>query len=150
HARREPEVDALLRVEPGGTQGDPFLRRFAREVVLRQVGTIAWRIRLLAQHREPPPIPFPAQLFRGGKARRAATDDDDALRWIRDGAPRGDRLVQALAHDATLAVALDMPAGNGIEGGRAQRLARAQGEARMVERAPDGFPVDDPLVQGPL
>ena len=76
-ARAELQVDVVLLVELCGPKRIGFLGRCAREIALRKIGAVTGHRFIGAQHGEAAGIALPAEHFRSGVARRAATHDDD-------------------------------------------------------------------------
>ena len=140
----------FLGIELGGPERNPIVLCFARKVILRKIGTIDRRIRVGANHGERSVVAFTPDHFGGRDARRASSDDDNrggaCGRWDRGSSLRRLHLVP---DEYPIALALDAPAGNRIERGCAQRLARAQAEARVMQRTPDGVADDESFGERP-
>ena len=116
------------RIEIVGTQRNPFLRRVAGQIVLRQVGPVARRVGIVAEHGQATRITATAQHFGAGEPGRAAAHDDDVFGPARGGGSlrclRGG--LDLFLHPDAVAVAFDRPARKRIEGGCAERFAGAQ------------------------
>jgi hypothetical protein len=76
---RAPSVSAIFcsPKNAGGPQRHPFLRRVARQVVLRQVGAIDRRRLVRAEQQDLTVVALAPQRLGGGFARRARADDGD-------------------------------------------------------------------------
>src|SRR5688572_23958856 len=93
--------------------------------------------RVGAEHREGTVVSSTAKHVGGGQAGAAASDDDDGRgRACHARGARARGVHRQLLSDVRLvANPLDTPAGNRIEGRRAERLTGSQAEAGMVPRA---------------
>src|SRR5699024_1283201 len=115
----------------------------ASQKALGQAGPVAGQFGRGTEHGQLTRITAAAQHFGTGKAGAAAADDDDFLRLIcglgRDGSRLGG---SPAAYKYALAFALDFPAGDGIEGRRADCLAAAQAETGMMPGAAHYLAVD--------
>ena len=140
----EPQVDPILGIETLRPQRQPFLRRAAGEIVLREIGAIERRRVLGAQHDELAREPQAPQFRRGREARRAAADDHHRFRGLRGGGGAGFRRAFA-AHENLAVPTFDRPAGKGVERGGAQDFPRGEVEARVVPGTMD-LPAQDESV----
>ena len=129
------QLDFVVRIKIVGPQRHPLFGRTARQVILGQVRPIDRRRRILAQHNNATVIAAPPQHLGRRKAGRAAANDHDAARSIRDGCAPRVRLREFLAHEDAPVAPLDLPAIDRTQGRRAECLAAAQIEAGMVPRA---------------
>ena len=126
-------------VELGRAQRIGAVRRCPGEKALRQVGTVAGRRGVGAQHRQAPGIAFAPERFGRRLAGGAAADDHDRVGQAgagRQRAARGGRAPRANAHEAV--GLLHVEAGDRCQGGRAERLAGAQAEAGVVPGTANG------------
>jgi hypothetical protein len=132
----ELEIDLVLGVPAVLAQRHPVFRRRAGEIVLRQIGPIDGRGRVIAQHGDGAGVTAPPQHLGAGKAGCAAADDDDAFARRSGRLWRGPILLSA---DKNLAAAfLDLPARQRTERGRRERFAGRQIETSMMPGAADG------------
>ena len=145
-ARLKHEVDLLVRVELGRAQRNPVFLGRARQVVLRQIRTIAWRRVVRAEHRDRSVVALPPKHVRGRETSRAAAKNEDGFRRTRGGRARWRCRLRKLRADVDrVALAIDAPARDRIERRRPQRVARAQAEARVMPRTADGVADDEPV-----
>ena len=79
-ARLKHEVDLLVRVELGRAQRDPVFLGRARQIVLRQIRTIARRRVVGAEHRDRSVVALPPKHVRGRQTGRAAAKNEDGFR----------------------------------------------------------------------
>ena len=132
HSRSETKVDPVLAVEVLILERDPCFGGIARQIVLGKIGPVAWRGRVLAQHRQSAAIAETAKPFRRGESRRAAADDDDALRLFGRYVAYFSSGFELGSDEQALALDLDLPPGQGIEGRSLDRGAGPEAEAGMV------------------
>src|SRR3546814_2834407 len=76
----QAQVDVVPGVELGALQRYPAFIRGAGQVILRQVRTVAGRVRVGARHRQATAEAQLAQPLRRGESCRTAADDDDRTR----------------------------------------------------------------------
>ena len=112
---------------------------------MERFGPVVGRRVVRADHREAAAVAFPAQHVRGREPGGASPDDHDrgGLAFRARRLRRGAR--QLLPDDERVAVALDAPAADRVERGRAEGLPGAQAEAGVVPRAAHGVADDDAL-----
>src|SRR5690606_31421519 len=145
----EAKVDAVLLVEARGAQRQPFFRSRAGEIVLREIRTIDRERIVVAEHHEAALVTLAPKPLGCGESCRPAADDDDAIRLPgRSCARRPLRPGALLAHEDFPIALLHRPARERAERGGAERLARAQIEARMMPRAPHGVVDDQAFAEG--
>ena len=128
----------MLAVEGCGAKRNPVLGSGAGEVVLGQVGPVAGRGGVGAEQGEGAAVAPPAQHLGAGEAGGAGADDDHPGRMHGGIRPPGGRRREAGADQDTVALDLDGPAFEGIEGGGGEGLAAAQVEAGVVPGAAHG------------
>src|SRR3546814_8266415 len=76
----QAQVDIVLGVELGALQRYPAFIRGAGQIILRQVRTVAGRVRVGARHRQAAAEAQLSQPLCRGESRRATADDDDRAR----------------------------------------------------------------------
>ena len=144
HIGRELQVDLLVRIETLRPQRHPFLRRAAGEIILREIGPIDRRRRVVGEHGDLAAVAVTPQHLGRGKAGRAAADDDDALRRIGRRLLRLRRVLLLRDEDAALTL-LDLPARQRRQRRRAHRLAGAQIETGVMPGAADVVAGHEPI-----
>jgi hypothetical protein len=112
------DVDLVLGVEAVGTKGNPFFRRVAREVVLRQVGPVVRRSVIVVDDGEPSGVARATKHLGGRGAGGARPDDDDGAWSGRpvegEGIGGAQRIALAFPGDEDFLVALfHVPASDG-------------------------------------
>src|SRR5690606_16008957 len=136
HSGAEPELDALLGVEVGRTQGNPFLGRITGQTVLGEIRAVIGPTRPRLGVGDGPLVALVPQRLRGEVSGCAAPDDDDRLgmrarrsthRLRNRGFPAG-HPDDAIRFD-------DAPAADAVEPRRAHQRTRAQVEGRVVPGA---------------
>jgi len=136
HPRAERQRDLLLAEERRWAQRHPLLGRGAGQVVLGEVRAIDRRRLVGAEQQDLTVVSLAPQNLGRRFARRAGAHDGD--RAQRRLAPQRD-WIAAPGTDPDLPVrALDLVAGQGVVGRRAQHGAGPQVEAGVVPRAADG------------
>ncbi len=145
-AGAELQLDPVLAIEFGRTQRYPFLGCGAGEIVLGEIGPVVRPRLVRAQHRDRAGVALAPQHLGRRVSRGTAADDDDQFRLRTRGRPRRPPCRFQLFADINHAVPLlDPPARDGVECGRPQGLAGAQGEAGVVPRAANGIGDEHPL-----
>jgi hypothetical protein len=142
------DADAPLLIELRGMQRNPILRRSAGEIVLGEIGTVVRGVWIWVIEREAALISLTTQSLGGAVARGTRADDDHRIRSA--AASRGHPFgLPDLADDIDLvATLLYPPAGQIVECGRAESLARPEAEAGMVPRAVHSVTDQNPLWKG--
>ncbi|CDX39951.1 hypothetical protein MPLDJ20_260184 [Mesorhizobium plurifarium] len=138
--RLETQVDVVPGIEFLPTERHPVVRGLSGKVVLGKVRAVDGRRLVVAEHDDAALELPPSQHFGRRETRRAAAYDNDFLRNLAGviGAWLTSAPFQFLADEYAPIPLLDCPASEWVEGGRAQGLARAQIEARMMPGTADG------------
>ena len=153
HFRAQPQVDPLVGVEIGSPQRHPVFFSGAGQIVLGQVGSIVWRRVVFTQQGDSAIVALTPKHLGGGESGAAAPYDDDGLRQAAGLAHvRANRwpVGQLLTDKHRFALAFGSPAGDRVERGCTDGLARLKAEARVVPRAAHGVLDDQSLCQRPL
>ena len=133
HAAIEHQVDLVLAIPILGAKRDPIVLCISGKEILREVRTIARRIRIGADHREATSVSLAAQHLRSRQSCRASTDDHNRS-WMLPGICFRRRLLNLVSNKYLIAAFLHLPAWNGIERRRAKCLSGTQAETGMVPR----------------
>jgi hypothetical protein len=139
------QCDVVLGEVLGRSQRNPVFLRFARQIVLGEVRTVARRRVVGTDDRHRPVVPLAAQRVGGGQARAAAPHDDHRLRPPGGGFRR--RSGEFLAHGDPAVRALHLPAGDWIERWRSKRRASAKTEACVMPRTANRIADDQSIGQ---
>ena len=148
--RVEAKIDGIVGIEALVAQRQPFFRRAAGEIVLRQVRPVDRRRVVAAQHDDAALVFLPAQHLGRGESRRAPADDHNLL-WLIWLVPLCARLPlrlsALLAHDDLSVALFDRPRIDRTERWRAQGLASAKIEAGVMPWTPNRVADNEPLRQ---
>ena len=141
----------MRHVEVIRPERNPIVLCVAGEEVLRQVRAVDGWVGIGADQRHRAVVRLAPEHLGRGHSRRPTADNHDRRWRLGGGGARGcrPRRRQLLPDEYPVAVPLHAPAGDWIQRRRAERLAGAEAEARVMPRTPHGVADDEPLHERP-